>query len=241
MIFVCESESVPVNKLLAALPEAEYQRLVPHLERVDLFPKQVLYEPNEPMEFVYFPTQGMISLVSILEDGATSEIGVVGREGIVGFPAFLGGNFTSSYAIVQLSGSALRLSVNLFKLAFERGELLHRLLLLYTQALLAQVSQTSACNAQHGIEQRLTRWLLSASDRVENDELEMTQELMGNLLGIRRSSATVAAGLLQKMGMIQYRRGKIKIMNRAALEAKTCECYFQIKNEYLRLLGFTRL
>ncbi|MDY6781598.1 MAG: Crp/Fnr family transcriptional regulator [Cyanobacteriota bacterium] len=238
---MCESESVPVNKLLAALPEAEYQRLVPHLEQVDLLCEQVLYEPDEPIEVVYFPTQGMVSLVSILEEGATSEIGVVGREGIVGFPAFLGGNFTTSYAIVQLSGSAVMLDADILKREFERGEWLHRLLLLYTQALLAQVSQTAACNSQHGVEQRLARWLLSASDCVEQDELEMTQEFLGNMLGIRRSSVTVAAGLLQKMGAIQYRRGKINIVDRAALEAKSCECYLLVKNEYFRLLGFTRL
>ncbi|MDY7015221.1 MAG: Crp/Fnr family transcriptional regulator [Cyanobacteriota bacterium] len=236
-----ESESFPVNKLLAALPEAEYQRLAPHAERVELFSKQVLYEPNEPIEAVYFPTEGVVSLVSMLEDGAASEISSIGREGLVGFPAFLGGILTPSYAIVQISGSALVLDATILKQEFDKGGLLYRLLLLYTQALLARVSQTTACNSKHAIEQRLARWLLFASDCVERDELEVTQGAIAKMLGIRRSSVTVAASLLQQAGILQYRRGRIKISDRTALEARTCECYFLVKNEYFRLLGFTRL
>lgn len=236
-----EGESVPVNKLLAALPAAEYQRLAPHLEQVSLSLKQVLYEPGKPVTAVYFPTAGLISLVSILENGTTSEIGLVGREGAVGFPAFLGGSFTTSHAIVQISGSALRLNADVLKREFDRGQLLHRLLLLYTQALLTQVSQTAICSGRHRVEQRLARWLLCVRDCVERDELALTQEFIANMLGTRRAGVTAAANALQRSGIIYYSQGKIVILDRLALEASACDCYRLVQDEYIRLLGFTRL
>jgi CRP-like cAMP-binding protein len=238
---VSEDESVSVNKLLTALPKAEYQRLAPHLEQVALSPKQVLYESGESMRAVYFPTSGMISLVSILEDGTTSEIGLVGREGIIGFPIFLGGNFTASHAVVQIAGGALRLEAELLKREFDRGQWLHRLLLLYTQALLTQVAQTALCNRQHALEQRLARWLLSVRDCVEQDQLALTQEFMASLLGISPTDITLTVNVLQQTGAIDSCWGQIAIRDRAALEARACECYDLVQNEYIRLFGFTHL
>ena len=225
-----------VNQLLAALPPEDYQRLVSHLEYVELISGQVLWEPGEKMTEVYFPTLGMISLVSIMENGSTTEISLVGKEGIVGLPVFLGGDSTTSRAIVQVDGSALKLNGNILKSEFDKGGELQRLLLLYTQALFTQASQNAACNRQHNIEERLARWLLTTQDCVMKDELHLTQEFISQMLGTRRSGVTVAAGTLQQAGMIRYTRGKINIVSREALNATACECYQVIKNEYIRLL-----
>lgn len=225
-----------VNQLLAALPLEQYQRLIPHLENVDLVSGEVLCEPGETMTEVYFPTLAMISLVSIMENGSTTEISLVGKEGMVGLPVFLGGESTTSRAIVQIKGTAIKLNANVFKKEFNRGEELHRLLLLYTQALFTQASQNAACNRQHNIEERLARWLLTAQDCVMKNELHLTQEFISHMLGTRRSGVTVAAGTLQQAGMIRYSRGKISILDRKALDATACECYHVVKNEYIRLL-----
>lgn len=225
-----------VNELLAALPEEEYQRLLPHLENVDLVSGEVLSEPGETMTEVYFPTLAMISLVSIMENGSTTEISLVGKEGMVGLPVFLGGNSTTSRAIVQIEGTALKLNGSILKKEFDKGGELQKLLLLYTQALFTQASQNAACNRQHNIEERLARWLLTARDCVMKDELHLTQEFISQMLGTRRSGVTVAAGILQQAGLIRYTRGKISILRAEALSHRACECYRVIKNEYHRLL-----
>ena len=227
---------VIVNQLLAALPPEDYQRLVSHLEYVELISGEVLWEPGEKMTEVYFPILGMISLVSIMENGSTTEISLVGKEGIVGLPVFLGGDSTTSRAIVQIDGTALKLNGNILKSEFDKGGELQRLLLLYTQALFTQASQNAACNRQHNIEERLARWLLTTQDCVMKDELHLTQEFISQMLGTRRSGVTVAASTLQRAGMIRYTRGKINILSREALNATACECYRVIKNEYSRLL-----
>jgi CRP-like cAMP-binding protein len=237
---VSEDNSVPINQLLAALPRLEYQRLAPHLQPVSLSVGQILHEPGETIREVYFPNRAMISLVSMMEDGSTTEIGLVGNEGMVGLPVFLGGKFTTSLAIVQISDGAMKLDAEVLKEEFHRGGELQRRLLLYTQALLTQVSQSAACNRQHTIEERLARWLLSVQDRVQKDELPLTQEFIANMLGIRRSGVTVAATTLQRAGMIRYSRGKITILDQENLEATACECYRLVQSEFIRLLGSRR-
>lgn len=231
------SDSVPVNQLLASLPESEYQRLVPHLEEVSLALGKVLYEPQEAIKQVYFPSQGMVSLVLILEDGSTTEIGTVCNEGIVGLPVFLGGMSTTSRAIVQMAGTGLKMDAEMLRTEFQRGGVLQRLLLLYTQGLHTQVSQTAACNRHHPIEERLARWLLTAQDCAPSQELRLTQEFISDMLGTRRSGVTVAAGLLQQAGIIRYTRGKITVLNREALETTACECYGVVKREFNRLFS----
>jgi CRP-like cAMP-binding protein len=237
---VSQSSSRPINQLLAALPSSEFQRLAPHLEPIFLDPGQVLCEAGDEMKVAYFPGRAMISLVSIMEDGSTTEIGLIGNEGIVGLPIILGGVRSPSRAIVQIRGSALKLDADILKQEFHRGGKLQRLLLLYTQALLTQVSQSAACNRQHTTEERLARWLLSVQDCVLSNELPLTQEFIANMLGIRRSGVTVAAGILQQAGTIEYRRGVITIRNQEDLEAISCECYRLVQSEFLRLLGSRR-
>ena len=192
------------------------------------------------MKVAYFPGRAMISLVSIMQDGSTTEIGLIGNEGIVGLPIILGGDRSPSRAIVQIRGSALKLDAKILKQEFHRGGKLQQLLLLYTQALLTQVSQSAACNRQHTTEERLARWLLSVQDCVLSNELPLTQEFISNMLGIRRSGVTVAAGILQQAGTIEYRRGVITILNQEDLEAISCECYRLVQSEFLRLLGSRR-
>jgi CRP-like cAMP-binding protein len=192
------------------------------------------------MEFAYFPNRAMISLVSIMEDGATTEIGIIGNEGMVGLPIILGSPCSLSRAIVQVPGDSLRIGAQVLQDEFRESEEFKNLLLLYTQAFLTQVSQTAACNRQHNIEERLARWLLSVHDCVLEDELPLTQEFVANMLGVRRSGVTIAANALQKAGIIQYRRGKITILNHQALEATSCECYKLVQSEFIRLLGFRR-
>lgn len=230
----------PVNQILAALPLVEYQRIASHLKPVDLISGEILLEPNEPIQKIYFPQLAMISLVSIMMDGSTTEIGLIGNEGMIGLSAILGGSSTISRTIVQVSGTALEVSAEVIRQEFQRGEKLHALLLLYTQALLTQVSQSAACNRQHNIEARLARWLLSVQDCILQDELPLTQEFIANMLGTRRSGVTVAAGILQQAGIIRYSRGRITILDQQGLEDTACECYHLIQNEFLRLLGSRR-
>ena len=228
------------NRLLAALPAEDYQRLVPHLELVSLSLEKVIYEPGEPITHVYFPHQAIVSLVSTMEDGSTVEVGVVGNDGMVGIPVFLGGNTTTNRAFVQLAGSGMRMEAIRLKAEFNRAGSLQSLLLRYTQALLTEVSQLAACNRAHRVEERLARWLLTVSDRVQSDQFPLTQEFISQMLGVRRSGVTVAAGILSQAGIIRYTRGKITVLNREDLEATSCECYGTIKNEFERLLGTGR-
>ena len=230
----------PINQILAALPTSEYLRIAPYLKSVELTSGQVLSEPNEPIDKIYFPQYAMISLVSIMISGSTTEIGLIGNEGMVGLTAILGGESTISRSIVQVPGSALEVPANIIRQEFLRGNKLHQILLLYIQASLTQISQTAACNRQHKIEERLARWLLSVQDCVLQDEIPLTQEFIANMLGTRRSGVTVAASILQKAGTISYRRGRIKIIRQEALENMACECYKIIQNEFIRLLGSRR-
>ena len=230
----------PINQILAALPELQYQRLAPHLKQIELHSGAILSEPHEEIYQIYFPQTAMISLVSIMMDGSTTEIGLIGNEGLVGLAAILGGNSTTSRSIVQISGTALKIPTNIILEEFYRAEKLHQLVLLYTQALFTQVSQSAACNRQHNIEERLARWLLSVQDCILQNELPLTQEFIANMLGTRRSGVTVAAGILQQAGIIRYSRGKITILNQQDLETTSCECYRLVQNEFIRLLGFRR-
>lgn len=230
----------PINHILAALSLTEYQRIAPHLKLVNLTSGEILLEPNEPVETIYFPERAMISLVSIMMDGSTTEIGLVGNEGMIGLPAVLGGNSTTSRTIVQVSGTAQQIPADIIRQEFSRGKELQQILLLYTQAFLTQVSQSAACNRQHNIEERLARWLLSVQDCVLQQELFLTQEFIANMLGTRRSGVTVAAGILQQAGMIRYSRGKINIIDQSRLEETACECYQLVQKEFIRLLGSRR-
>lgn len=232
------SSSQPVNQLLTALSESEYESLAPHLETVSLRTGQILYEPYELIEFVYFPNRAIVSLVAIMEDGTTTEVGLIGKEGMVGLPVILGSNFSTRRAMVNIGNSAVMVNAEIVKREFDRGGELQRLLLLYTQAIFTQVSQTAACNRQHVIEERLARWLLSVQDRIEQDEFLLTQEAIAYMLGVRRSGVTVAANILQKAGIISYSRGRIHIRDRQALEATACECYRFVKQEFQRLFRF---
>lgn len=231
------SKSERLNHLLAQLPEAEYGRLARYLRPVELALGQVLYEPAEPVSTVYFPNRSMVSLVQVMENGATVEAGIVGNDGIVGYSAYLGGKQDSSRAIVQISGSAIALDARILKTEFDRGETLQKLLLRYTQALLAQISQTAACNRFHPTEERLARWLLQSQDFARSSSLNLTQDFLANMLGTRRASVTVAAGALQKAGLIEYSRGNIEILQRQELELAACECYDIVRAEYERLLN----
>jgi CRP-like cAMP-binding protein len=224
------------NHLLAALPEAEWLRWLPQLEPVDLPLGNVLYESGNRLAHVYFPTTSIISLLYVMEDGASAEIAVVGYEGIVGISLFMGGESTPSRAVVQSAGQGFRLKADLMMQEFNRaGPVLH-LLLRYTQALITQMAQTAVCNRHHSLDQQLCRWLLLSLDRLPSDELVMTQELIANMLGVRREGVTAAAGQLQQAGLIQYRRGRITVMDRERLEQRACECYAVVKKEYDRLL-----
>lgn len=228
------------NKILAALPDSEYERIAPYLKQVELKSGEILLEPNETVRSIYFPQKAMISLVSIMMDGSTTEIGLVGNEGLIGLPAILGGKSTTSRSIVQIAGMALKISAHIIVEEFHQGKKFQELVLLYIQALFTQVSQSAACNRQHKIEERLARWLLSVQDCVLENELLLTQEFIANMLGTRRSGVTVAAGILQQAGIIRYSRGKITILNQQGLEDTACECYRIVQNEFIRLLGTRR-
>jgi len=227
------------NHLLDALPAGEYERLAPHLELVPLKLGDVLYEPGVQLRYVYFPTTSIVSLLYVLEDGASAEIAIVGNEGILGISLFMGGETTPSRAVVQSAGYGYRLKAQLLKNEFGRfGPMLH-LLLRYTQALITQMAQTAVCNRHHSVDQQLCRWLLLSLDRLASNELAMTQELIANMLGVRREGVTEAAGKLQDAGLIQYRRGKITVLDRPGIEARSCECYQVVKTEFDRLLPYT--
>jgi CRP-like cAMP-binding protein len=228
------------NGLLAALPAAEFARLSPHLELVPMLLGDVLYESGGKLHYVYFPTTAIVSLHYVLEDGGSSEIAGVGNEGMLGVSLFLGGETTPSRAVVQASGHAYRLRAHLLLEEFDRAGPAMRLLLRYTQALLTQTSQTSVCNRHHSVDQQLCRWLLLTADRVPSHELTMTQELIANLLGVRREGVTESAGKLQGLGLIRYRRGHITVLDHAGLERHACECYGVVKKEFLRLLSDVR-
>lgn len=224
------------NDLLASLPEAEWQRWQPQLERVELKLGQVLYESGTTMHHVYFPTNSIVSLLYVMEDGASAEIAVVGHEGVVGISIFMGGGSTPSRAVVQSAGWGFRLRAAVIKEEFARSMPVLHLLLRYTQALITQMAQTAVCNRHHSLDQQLCRWLLLSMDRLQGTELVMTQELIANMLGVRREGVTEAALRLQKAGLISYARGHIHILNRPGLEQRTCECYSVVKQEYDRLL-----
>jgi CRP-like cAMP-binding protein len=227
------------NHLLAALPDAESQRWLPLLESVDLPLGQVLYESGITLTHVYFPTTAIISLLYVMESGASAEIAVVGNEGIVGISLFMGGESTSSRAVVQSAGKGFRLKAQMMKEEFNRaGPVLH-LLLRYTQALITQMSQTAVCNRHHTLDQQLCRWLLLSLDRLDGNQLVMTQELIANMLGVRREGVTEGALKLQHAGLIQYARGHITVLDRPGLEKRSCECYAVVKREYERLLPAT--
>jgi CRP-like cAMP-binding protein len=224
------------NSLLAALPDPEWQRWQPLLEPVEMPLGQVLYESGATLTHVYFPTTSIVSLLYVMESGASAEIAVVGNEGLVGISLFMGGESTSSRAVVQSAGHGFRLKAQLMKNEFNRaGPVLH-LLLRYTQALITQMSQTAVCNRHHTLDQQLCRWLLLSLDRLQGNELVMTQELIANMLGVRREGVTEAALKLQQAGLISYARGHIIVLDRAGLEKRTCECYAVVKKEYDRLL-----
>jgi CRP-like cAMP-binding protein len=224
------------NRLLAALPPVERGRIYPHLQLVPLVLGKVMYEPDERLRHVYFPTDSIVSLLYVMKDGASAEISMVGNEGIVGVALFMGGETTSSRAIVQSSGSAYRLIGRRLKDEFYRHGVTQFLLLRYTQALLTQMAQTAVCNRHHSVDQHLCRWLLLSLDRLPSNRLILTQELMANMLGVRREGVTAAAAKLQKLGAIGYRRSQITVLNRPMLEELSCECYGVVKKETDRLL-----
>ncbi|HEX2584374.1 MAG TPA: Crp/Fnr family transcriptional regulator [Steroidobacteraceae bacterium] len=224
------------NHLLAALPAEVKVRLFPHLELIPMELGKVLYEPGDTLQFVYFPVDAIVSMLYVMESGASAEIAIVGYEGLIGVALFMGGESTPSRAVIQSAGNAYRLRGQLLKDEFCRhGEML-LLMLRYTQSLIAQMAQTAVCNRHHSVDQQLCRWLLQSMDRLPGNSMTMTQELIANLLGVRRESVTDAAGKLQKQGVIEYSRGRITVLDRSRLEALSCECYSVVKKESDRLL-----
>jgi CRP-like cAMP-binding protein len=224
------------NHLLAALPPAEFDTLAAHLELVAMPLGKILYGPGEKLQHAYFPTTAVVSLHYVTESGASAETAGVGNEGVVGVCLFMGGETTSSSAVVQTAGHAYRLEGQRLKEEFQHAGLMQRLLLRYTQALLTQIAQTAVCNRHHSLEQQLSRWLLLTLDRIPTNELIMTQELIASMLGVRREGITEAAGKLQRAGLISYRRGHIAVLDRQGLELHACECYAVVKKELARLL-----
>ncbi|HEX8737086.1 MAG TPA: Crp/Fnr family transcriptional regulator [Pyrinomonadaceae bacterium] len=231
------TNSALMNHLLAALPADEFARLEPDLEPVSLSLGEVLYESGDKLTHIYFPTTAIISLLYIMENGATAEIGIAGNDGLIGIALFMGGETTSSRAIVQSAGDAVRMKATALKKAFALGGVFQNILLRYTQSLMTQISQTAVCNRLHSVEQQLCRWLLINHDQLQTDRLVMTHDLIANMLGVRREGVSIAAGNLQKKGLIKYVRGTITMLDRAGLEAAVCECYKVVKDEYNRLLG----
>ncbi|MFZ6870953.1 Crp/Fnr family transcriptional regulator [Undibacterium sp. Di27W] len=225
------------NHLLAALLDTEFDRLAPYLEPVPMLLGDVLYESGGKLQYVYFPVTAIVSLHYLLENGGSSEIAGVGNEGLVGISLFMGGDTTPSRAIVQTGGYGYRLKAHILLEEFNRAGPVLRLLLRYTQALITQMSQTAVCNRHHSVEQQLCRWLLLTMDRMAGNDLTITQELIANMLGVRREGVTEAAGKLQNYGFISYRRGHITVINRAGLEERVCECYDVVKKEFARLLS----
>ena len=226
------------NHLLDALPTADYERLTAQAELISMTLGDVLYEPDAKLRHGYFPTTAIVSLLYVMEDGASAEIAVVGNEGILGISLFMGGDTTPSRAIVQSAGHGFRVKADLLKSEFERFGATMHLLLRYTQALITQMSQTAVCNRHHSVDQQLCRWLLLSLDRLSSNELSMTQELIANMLGVRREGVTEAAGKLQHAGLIRYRRGLITVLDWPGLESRCCECYQVVKTETDRLLSY---
>lgn len=224
------------NHLLAALPENEYKHLLPHLERVHLPLGQTLSDSGDPTKLVYFPTTAIVSLLHVLANGSSAEIAVVGREGIVGVALFMGGKSMPSRALVQSEGFAYRMNGELLNQEFSKNPAMQHLFLRYIMALLAQMAQTAVCNRHHSIDQQLCRWLLLSMDRLSGNVLNMTQELIADMLGVRREGVTEAAGKLQEAGLISYSRGCLTVLDRPGLEARVCECYEVVKKEFSRLL-----
>ncbi len=224
------------NHLLSVLPEAEWLRIEPHLVPVEMPLGQVVYESGDRLDHVYFPTTAIVSLLYVMEDGASAEIAIVGNEGLIGIALFMGGETTPSRAVVQSAGSAYRLEARLMKEEFHRAGPVQRLLLRYTQALITQMAQTAVCNRHHSIDQQLCRWLLLSIDRLPTNELKMTQELIANMLGVRRPGVTEAAMKLQDAGLIRYSYGHIEVLDRPGLEKRVCECYGVVRREFERLL-----
>lgn len=237
MATINSANSPNQNHLLAALPTAEFEAVEKQLELVPMPLGKMIYEPGGQMQFVYFPTTSIVSLHYVTESGASAESSGVGNEGVVGVSLFMGGETTPSSAVVQSAGQAYRLGRRVLLEQFNRNGFLQRVLLRYTQALITQMAQTAACNRHHSIEQQLCRWLLLTLDRLPSNELVITQEMVANILGVRREGITEAAGNLQRAGLISYRRGHISVTNRAGLEARSCECYAVVKKELRRLLS----
>ena len=226
------------NHLIAALPPKDYARLLPDLELIPMPLGWAVYESGGHLSHLYFPTTSIVSLLYVMESGASAEIAITGNEGMVGISLFMGGESTPSRAVVQSGGNGYRLRAASLKREFATGGHLQHLALRYTQALITQMAQTAVCNRHHSVNQQLCRWLLLSLDRMENSELVMTQELIANMLGVRREGVTEAAGKLQKDGVIHYSRGHISVLSRAKLEARVCECYAVVKKEYDRLLPY---
>lgn len=225
------------NRLLASLPRAEQNRLHSRLEQVSLGMKEVLYEADRQIPYVFFPLNGVMSLVISMQDGRAVEVATIGNEGMVGTPVFLGADRSPTKAFAQVPGDALRMRTEWFKDEIENGGPLFVLVRQYTQAMINQISQSVACNHLHSVELRMSRWLLITHDRVGTDEFPLTHEFLAQMLGVRRPSVSVVAGILQKAGLISYHRGRITILDRKGLEAASCECYEVVREEYDRLLG----
>jgi CRP-like cAMP-binding protein len=233
---VLRSQNPRDNRLLASLPDAEYETLLPRLERTPMPLGMAVYESGSAQGFVYFPIDSIVSLLYVLENGASTEIAVTGNEGLVGIALFMGGESTPSRAVVQSAGNGYRVRGSVLKKLFESSGEVQHLLLRFTQALITQMTQTAVCNRHHTVDQQLCRWLLLMLDRLASDEVRMTQELIANMLGVRRDGVTEAAGRLQADGLIEYSRGRIRVLDRRRLEARVCECYAVVKREYERLL-----
>lgn len=231
------SRNLLENRLLAALPQEEYDRVVAHMETVALEYQQDLYKPNEPIDYVYFPKSGVVSLLTIMQNGEAVEVATVGNEGMVGLPVFLEADSIPGKAFAQIPGDAWRMSADAFKEQVSPGSPLHDLLQRYTQALFNQIAQSAACNRLHSVEERACRWLLMTHDRVGEDFFPLTQEFLAHMLGVRRPTVSTVASILQKAGFISYSRGKITILNREGLESASCECYEIIRAEFERLVG----
>lgn len=230
-----QSQNSCRNRLLAKLPVEEYERLTPHLEAVAFDLGDIIYQSGGHIDYIYFLTDCIVSLLYTMENGMSAEIGIVGNEGVVGIALFMGGDTMPNRALVQSAGTAVRMKAQVLQDEFKRGGEFHHLLLRYTQALVTQISQTAVCNRLHSVELQLCRWLLLSHDRLQTNELIMTHDMIANMLGTRREGVTVAAGKLQDAGLINYYRGRITIINRAGLEATVCECYKVVKDEFDRL------
>ncbi|MDQ2920595.1 MAG: Crp/Fnr family transcriptional regulator [Acidobacteriota bacterium] len=237
MTATATDEGALANNLLAGVTDEERARLLPNLQPVSLPLGKVLYESGEKLDYIYFPTTAIISLLYIMENGATAEIGVVGNDGLVGIAIFMGGDTTPNRAVVQSAGRSFKMKAQVMKDEFTRGGRFHNLCLRYTQALITQISQTAVCNRLHSVDQQLCRWLLLSHDRLPSARLIMTQDLIANMLGVRREGITHAAKRLQNAGYISYVRGDMTILNRKGLEGQVCECYQVVRTEYSRLLG----